>query len=218
MHHLIAPSLLAANFLDLGRDVEMVNNSNADLFHIDVMDGHFVPNISFGFSIIRQIHSIARKPLDVHLMISNPDNYLQELRDAGAAWVSVHYETCPHLHRSLSHIQSLGMKPGVVINPHINPELLTSIIPFAHYVLLMSVNPGFGGQKFIESTYGRLQTLKQMKQNLNPDLLIEVDGGVGTHNARSLVEAGADILVAGNAVFAAEDPSATIEKLKNLQQ
>lgn len=216
MQHLIAPSLLAADFLHLAKEVEMVNNSNADLFHVDVMDGHFVPNISFGFSIIKQIKSIAKKPLDVHLMISNPDQYLRDFRDAGADWLSVHYETCPHLHRSIHQIRELGMKAGVVINPHNNVELLQGILPDVDFVLLMSVNPGFGGQAFIEATYERLQQLTTMKKNLNPNMLIEVDGGVSQENAAALVDAGADILVAGSAVFKASDPIRYISGLKNL--
>ncbi len=216
MQHLVAPSLLAANFLRLEQDVLMVNDSHADLFHVDVMDGHFVPNISFGFSIIKQIKSIARKPLDVHLMISNPDQYLKAFKDAGADWLSVHYETCPHLHRSIQQIKELGMKAGVVINPHNNVELLQGILPHVDYVLLMSVNPGFGGQSFIESTYGRIRTLKEMKKQLNPDLLIEVDGGVDTLNAAKLVKKGADIIVAGSAVFQSANPLDTIKRLKYL--
>ena len=216
MQHLIAPSLLAADFLHLAKEVEMVNNSNADLFHVDVMDGHFVPNISFGFSIIKQIKSVAKKPLDVHLMISNPDQYLRDFRDAGADWLSVHYETCPHLHRSIHQIRELGMKAGVVINPHNNVELLQGILPDVDFVLLMSVNPGFGGQAFIEATYERLQQLTTMKKNLNPNMLIEVDGGVSQENAAALVDAGADILVAGSAVFKASDPIRYISGLKNL--
>jgi ribulose-phosphate 3-epimerase len=213
-HHLIAPSLLSANFLDLAKDIRMVNESKADLFHVDVMDGHFVPNISFGFSIIKQIKSIAAKPLDVHLMISNPDNYIREFRDAGADWLSVHYETCSHLHRTISQIKELGMKAGVAINPHNNPKLLEGILPFADFVLLMSVNPGFGGQSFIPTTFQRLKTLSQMKQELNADLMIQVDGGVDTSNVKELVQAGASVLVAGNAVFGSADPLKTIEKLK----
>ncbi len=216
MQHLIAPSLLAADFLHLAKEVEMVNNSNADLFHVDVMDGHFVPNISFGFSIIKQIKSVAKKPLDVHLMISNPDQYLRDFRDAGADWLSVHYETCQHLHRSIHQIRELGMKAGVVINPHNNVELLQGILPDVDFVLLMSVNPGFGGQAFIEATYERLQQLTTMKKNLNPNMLIEVDGGVSQENAAALVDAGADILVAGSAVFKASDPIRYISGLKNL--
>ena len=215
MQHFVAPSLLSANFLELAKDIEMVNNSQADLFHVDVMDGHFVPNISFGFSIIKQIKSVARKPLDVHLMIADPDSYLEAFRDAGADWLSVHYETCTHLHRTISKIKELGMKAGVVINPHNNPELLKGILPYADYVLLMSVNPGFGGQQFIETTFDRLRALTEMREALNPDLLLEVDGGVDTTNANALLQAGADILVAGSAVFQAENPTATIARLKN---
>lgn len=215
MQHLIAPSLLSANFLNLESDLEMVNNSQADLFHVDVMDGHFVPNISFGFSIIKQIKSVAKKPLDVHLMISNPDVYIKDFRDAGADWLSVHYETCNHLHSTISKIKALGMKAGVVINPHNNPELLASIMPFADFILLMSVNPGFGGQGFIETTYSRLNTLVKMKQTLNPELLLEVDGGVDKTNIRKLAEAGANVMVAGSAVFNSPDPAETIAWLKN---
>ncbi len=215
MKHLVAPSLLAADFLDLGKEVEMVNNSEADLFHVDVMDGHFVPNISFGFSIIKQIKSIAKKPLDVHLMISNPDSYIKDFRDSGADWLSVHYETCPHLHRSIHLIKELGMKAGVVINPHNNVELLQGILPDVDFVLLMSVNPGFGGQRFIEATFDRLRRLSKMKEELNPELIIEVDGGVSKNNAQPLVEAGADVLIAGSAVFKASDPVRYISELKN---
>jgi len=194
----------------------MVNQSEADLFHVDVMDGHFVPNISFGFSIIQQIKSVAKKPLDVHLMISNPDHYLEDFKNAGADWLSVHYETCPHLHRSVQRIKKLGMKAGVVINPHNNVGLLKGILPDVDFVLLMSVNPGFGGQHFIEGTYERIRTLHSMKQDLNPDLLIEVDGGVDTSNAEALVRAGADILVAGSAVFHSDNPAETISRIKHL--
>lgn len=215
MRHFVAPSLLSANFLCLEKDIDMVNRSEADLFHVDVMDGHFVPNISFGFSIIKQIKSLAKKPLDVHLMISNPDQYLEDFKDAGADWLSVHYETCPHLHRSIQQIKKLGMKGGVVLNPHNNVELLKDILPEADFVLLMSVNPGFGGQHFIERSYERIRALHRMKQDLNPALLIEVDGGVDPGNARALAEAGADILVAGSAVFRSPDPSQTISRIKH---
>ncbi len=215
MRHLVAPSLLSANFLCLEKDIDMVNQSEADLFHVDVMDGHFVPNISFGFSIIKQIKSLAKKPLDVHLMISNPDQYLEDFKDAGADWLSVHYETCPHLHRSIQQIKKLGMKGGVVLNPHNNVELLKDILPDADFVLLMSVNPGFGGQHFIEGTYERIRALHRMKQDLNPGLLIEVDGGVDHVNAKALAEAGADILVAGSAVFHSTDPAQTISRIKH---
>ncbi len=216
MQHLVAPSLLSADFLNLKQDIELVNRSKADLFHVDVMDGHFVPNISFGFSIIKQIKEIATKPLDVHLMISNPDLYISDFREAGADWLSVHYETCPHLHRTVQQIRKMKMKPGVVINPHNNVELLRDILPYIEFVLLMSVNPGFGGQHFIESTYQRIAKLDAMRREINPDLFIEVDGGVDTGNASQLVEAGADILVAGSAVFKSGDPEQTIRKLKTL--
>ena len=210
----LAPSLLSANFLELGKEVEMVNESQADLFHVDVMDGHFVPNLTFGFFIIRQIKKLARKPLDVHLMISNPDQYLEAYKDAGADWLSVHYETCPHLHRSIQQIRKLGMKAGVVINPHNPVSLIRDIIADADYVLLMSVNPGFGGQKFIESTYRRLQELNDLKEKMNPSLLIEVDGGVDASNAGKLAKAGANVLVAGSAVFGAADPTLSIAEIK----
>ncbi len=215
MHHLVAPSLLAANFLELRKDVETVNNSQADLFHLDVMDGHFVPNITFGFSIIKQIKSIAQKPLDVHLMIEKPEQYITEFKNAGADWLSIHYESCKHLHRTIQQIKSLDMKAGVVINPHNNIELLTDIIPEADFVLIMSVNPGFGGQKFIVNSYNRIRKLAKLKQTLNPELLIEVDGGVDEHNAGALLNAGANILVAGSSVFNAQNPESYISKLKH---
>ncbi len=214
MQHLVAPSLLAANFLHLEKDIQLVNRSRADMFHVDVMDGNFVPNISFGFSIIRQIKSIAEKPLDVHLMISHPDIYLEEFRKAGADWLSVHYETCDHLHSSIQRIKELGMKAGVVLNPHNNIDLIRDIIPYVDYVLLMSVNPGFGGQHFIESTYRRIEELAKLKQELNPGMLIEVDGGVDVNNAEKLVSSGVNILVAGSSVFRSKDPEATISRLK----
>lgn len=214
MSHLVAPSLLAANFLKLAEDIEMVNRSEADLFHVDVMDGHFVPNITFGFFIIKQIKSIARKPLDVHLMISHPDNYLEEFRNAGADWLSVHYETCAHLHSTVSRIRKLGMKPGVVINPHNNVELLEGILPEVDLVLVMSVNPGFGGQAFIEHTYARLQRLCELRAKTGAHFHIQVDGGVDTHNAGKLVRAGASVLVAGTSVFKSPDPLQTIARLK----
>ncbi len=214
MQHLVAPSLLSANFLQLEKDIQMVNRSQADMFHVDVMDGHFVPNISFGFSIIKQIKSVAEKPLDVHLMISEPDKYLQDFKEAGADWLSVHYETCQHLHRTIQQIRKLGMKPGVVVNPHNPVDLLQDILPDVDFVLLMSVNPGFGGQHFINNAFGRIAKLNKMRKERNPELLIEVDGGVDTSNAARLVHAGADILVAGSAVFKSDDPEKTISTLK----
>ncbi len=215
MAHLVAPSLLAADFLNLEKDIRMVNESQADWFHVDVMDGHFVPNISFGFSIISQIKSIATKPLDVHLMISNPDQYIEEFKKSGADHLTVHYETCPHLHRSIYSIKENDMKAGVVINPHNPVNLLSDIVADVDIVLIMSVNPGFGGQRFIPSTYRRILELKELLFKKNSKALIEVDGGVDTTNAQKLIEAGADILVAGSFVFGSEDPGKTIEQLKS---
>jgi len=215
MTHLIAPSLLAANFLSLAEDIEMVNSSQADMFHIDVMDGHFVPNITFGFFIIKQIRSMAKKPLDVHLMINEPDRYLTAFKEAGADWLSVHYETCQHLHNTVNRIRELGMKPGVVLNPHNAVDLLLDILPEVDLVLIMSVNPGFGGQAFIERTYSRLERLRELRQQTGSDFLIQVDGGVDTFNAPRLIKAGADILVAGTTVFKSPNPLQTIQDLKN---
>ncbi len=216
MNHLVAPSLLAANFLHLQKDIEMVNQSEADWFHVDIMDGHFVPNISFGFSIVEQISSVAEKPLDVHLMISNPDDYIGTFKESGARNLTVHFETCPHLHRSLSNIKQHGMNAGVVINPHTPVEFLSEIVADVDLVLIMSVNPGFGGQSFIENTYQRVRRLKELLLRKNSKALIEVDGGVGIHNASQLVEAGVDVLVAGSTVFKSEDPGQTIKQLKHL--
>ncbi len=217
MAHLVAPSLLSADFLHLANDIEMVNNSMADWFHVDVMDGHFVPNISFGFSIISQIKSIANKPLDVHLMISNPDNYIKEFSKSGADSLTVHYETCPHLHKTIQSIKEEGMKAGVVINPHNPIELLTDIVSEVDLILLMSVNPGFGGQKFITNSYDRIARLKDLLIQKNSSALIEIDGGVDTSNARTLVKSGADVLVAGSAVFGSSNPQKTIEQLKDFR-
>jgi ribulose-phosphate 3-epimerase len=217
MAHLVAPSLLAANFLHLAKDVEMVNNSMADWFHVDVMDGHYVPNISFGFSIISQIKSIARKPLDVHLMISEPEKFINDCKKAGADNLTVHYETCLHLHSTVFAIKTAGMKAGVVINPHNPVELLSDIIADVDLILIMSVNPGFGGQKFIESTYGRIQRIKDLVLQKNSKALIEVDGGVDMNNAKRLIECGTDVLVAGSTVFKSEDPVKTIQMLKEIK-
>ncbi len=214
MPPLIAPSLLAANFLNLTDDINMVNRSEADMFHVDVMDGHFVPNITFGFFIIKQIKSLAKKPLDVHLMINNPDQYLEAFKDAGADWLSVHYETCLHLNMTISRIRQLGMKPGVVINPHNNISLLEDILPQVDLVLIMSVNPGFGGQAFIEHTYTRLEQLRTLREKTGSNFLIQVDGGVDLNNAERLVRSGADILVAGTTVFKSANPTQTIALLK----
>lgn len=214
MSVLIAPSLLSADFAHLGDDIEMVNQSQADWFHIDVMDGVFVPNISYGMPVIRAIHKLARKPLDVHLMIVQPERYFEVFRDCGADYLSIHFEAVTHLHRAVHQIQELGMKAGVVLNPHTNISCLEDIIVDLDYVLLMSVNPGFGGQKFIEGTYERIHRLKTLISAKNSRALIEIDGGVSLQNAGKLVAAGADILVAGNTVFSSSDPSAAILALK----
>jgi ribulose-phosphate 3-epimerase len=216
MSHLVAPSLLAANFLKLADDIEMVNNSNADWFHVDVMDGHFVPNITFGFFIIEQIKSVARKPLDVHLMMSNPDRYLSDFKYCGADHLTVHYETCPNLHKTVQTIKDLDMKAGVVVNPHTPVEILSDIVSDVDIVLIMSVNPGWGGQKFIPSTYERVSRLKNLLILKNSKALIEVDGGVDIDNAADLLKAGVDVLVAGSSVFGAQNPGRVIESLKNI--
>jgi len=215
MPHLIAPSLLSANFLNLEKDMEMVNHSEADWFHLDVMDGVFVPNISFGLPVIEKIKKFAKKPFDVHLMIIEPDRYVERFRKAGADIISVHAEACVHLHRSVHFIRTTGAKAGIVLNPHSPVILLSDIIRDADMILLMSVNPGFGGQKFIQNTYTKVRELKELILRKNSAALIEIDGGVALDNARQLVEAGADILVAGNTVFRSEDPEGMIRKLKN---
>lgn len=211
---LIAPSFLAADFGNVQREVEMLNDSEADYIHIDIMDGIFVPNISFGFPVCQAIHKHARKPMDFHLMIEDADPYLQSCIDSGAEIISVHYEACRHLHRTVNEIKRLGAKAGVVLNPHTPVSVLEEILPFTDLVLLMSVNPGFGGQSFIETTISKTRKLKEMVENINPEVLIEIDGGVNDKNASDLFEAGADILVAGSFVFKAKDPLATIANLK----
>lgn len=192
----------------------MLNNSEADYLHIDIMDGVFVPNISFGFPVCEAIHQYAQKPMDFHLMITDPNPYLEDCMNTGAEIITVHYETCDHLHGTVSKIKALGAKAGVVINPHIPVEYLYDILPFVDLILLMSVNPGFGGQKFIETTYGRVRRLKKKIQEINPEIMIEVDGGVNDQNAERLFEAGANILVAGSFVFRSDDPAKTISNLK----
>jgi len=214
MPHLVAPSVLSANFANLQADIEMINASEADWFHVDVMDGVFVPNISFGFPVIKALKKFAKKPLDVHLMIIDPDRYAQAFKEAGADILTVHYEACPHLHRSIQNIKSLGMKAGVAINPHTSVNLLEDSIADIDLVCMMSVNPGFGGQKFIENTYHKVKALKQLIQRKNSNTLIEIDGGVDLNNYKKLLECGADVLVAGNTVFSAQNPSATISVLK----
>ncbi len=214
MNHLLSPSLLAADFLNLGKDVRMVNRSLADWIHCDIMDGLFVPNISFGLPVLEHIRKIAEKPLDVHLMIMDPDRYLSRFRDAGANILTVQYEACTHLHRTVTEIRRLGMKAGVAINPHTPVSLLKNILPSLDMVLIMTVNPGFGGQTFIGESYGKIRELSEMISRGGFDVLIQVDGGVDTTNARSLVDAGVNVLVAGNAVFSSPDPEATIRNLK----
>ena len=216
MKRLIAPSLLAADFTRLGDDIQMVNQSVADWIHCDIMDGHFVPNISFGPPVVEHIKKVAKKPLDVHLMISDPDKYLERFRDAGADILTVHYETCPHLHRTIGAIRELGMKAGVSINPHTPVQMLIDIMRDLDLILMMTVNPGFGGQKFIQSSYKRLVTLRQMVNTLSPETLIEIDGGVNFDTGRQLFMAGADVLVAGNFIFTSPNPLQTIETLKNV--
>lgn len=214
MSRLIAPSLLSANFLDLKGDIEMINNSEADWFHCDVMDGRFVPNISFGIPVIQAVKRMAKKPLDVHLMIVEPEKYFEAFAKAGADIITFHYEACTHIHRAIQQIKSLGVKAGVVLNPHTPVSVLEDIVEDLDLVLLMSVNPGFGGQKYIERTYSKVKQLRQMIDQRGSSTLIEVDGGVSTSNAAMIFTAGADVLVAGNAVFASQDPITTIKLLK----
>lgn len=211
---LIAPSLLSADFLNLDRDCKMLDESEADYFHLDVMDGRFVPNISFGMSIIKQMRKTTGKFFDVHLMILEPEKYAEEFRDAGADGLTVHLEACVHLHRNLQQIRDLGMQTGVAINPHTPVSLLSDIIHDVDMVCLMSVNPGFGGQSFIPHSLNKIKELKELIVNRNASTKIEVDGGVSLSNAKDIISAGADVLVAGNAVFGSDDPMLTIKKLK----
>lgn len=213
---LIAPSVLSADFANLQRDIEMINNSEADWFHVDIMDGVYVPNISFGMPVLEAISRHAKKTVDVHLMIVNPDQYIKTFAQLGANNLTVHYEACTHLHRTLQAIKAEGMKAGAALNPHTNVMLLEDIINDIDVVCLMSVNPGFGGQSFIEKTYDKVRQLKEIIVRNNASTLIEIDGGVSDKNAKQLVEAGADVLVAGNYVFKAADPVTTIAGLKKL--
>jgi ribulose-phosphate 3-epimerase len=214
MKHLIAPSILSADFGNLQRDIEMINNSEADWFHVDVMDGVFVPNISFGFPVMEAVAKHARKPLDVHLMIVRPEEYVERFAKAGASVITVHYEACPHLHRVIQNIHDAGCKASVALNPHTPVSLLKDILVDLDMVLIMSVNPGFGGQKFIPNTFNKVRELKSMASQVNPDLLIEVDGGISIDNIQDLAVAGVDVFVAGNAVFAASSPAEMISSLK----
>jgi ribulose-phosphate 3-epimerase len=217
MQHIIAPSILSADFANLQRDVEMINSSNADWFHVDIMDGVFVPNISFGFPVVKAIKKYAKKPLDVHLMIVEPDKYIQTFCDAGADILTVHLEACNHLHRTVQHIKSTGMKAGVAINPHTSVDLLKDIISDIDLVCMMSVNPGFGGQKFIENTYNKIISLTDLIKAKNSKAKIEIDGGVDLKNALPLLKAGANVLVAGNTVFSSSNPVQTIGELKSIK-
>ncbi|HCQ29383.1 MAG TPA: ribulose-phosphate 3-epimerase [Flavobacteriales bacterium] len=215
MSHLIAPSILSADFANMQAECEMINRSEADWFHVDVMDGMFVPNITFGMPVIKAFKKHAQKPFDVHLMIEKPERYISDFKQAGADILTVHYEASTHLHRTVQNIHSEGMKAGVALNPHTNIQLLDDIIADLDLVLIMSVNPGFGGQKFIENSYRKIAELKNLIIQRNSKALIEVDGGVNSDNAPKLVEAGADVLVAGSFIFKSQNPEETISRLKN---
>ena len=215
MSVIIAPSILAADFGNLQRDCEMVNNSKSDWFHLDIMDGVFVPNISYGMPIINKINEIATKTLDVHLMIVDPDRYIKTFKKVGADILTVHYEACTHLHKTIQSIKSHGMKAGVALNPHTSVNLLKDVLNDLDLVLVMSVNPGFGGQSFIENTYEKVRNLRILREKSGSDFIIEIDGGVNITNAPKLIEAGADALVAGSFVFKSDNPTQTIQDLKN---
>jgi ribulose-phosphate 3-epimerase len=216
MDHLVSPSLLAADFGNLEKDVLMINRSQSDWLHLDIMDGVFVPNISFGFPVVEYVKKVAEKPLDVHLMIVDPDRYLTRFRDAGANILTVQYEACIHLQRTVTEIHNLGMKAGVALNPHTPVSLLKNILLFIDMVLIMTVNPGFGGQSFIMESYNKITELRKMIDTGGYNVLIEVDGGIDTKNAAKLIESGVNVLVAGNSVFSSDDPINTIQRLKKL--
>lgn len=210
---IIAPSILSADFLNLGRDIEMINSSEAEWLHFDVMDGVFVPNISYGLPVLKAVRKATNKKLDIHLMIVQPERYFEDFRNAGADCISFHYEASVHIHRAVSQLHDLNVKAGLVLNPHTPVQVLSEILPELDFVLLMSVNPGFGGQKFIQNTYKRIETLRQMIELTGKQILIEVDGGVDLSNSAQLINSGADILVAGNAVFSSNDPQETIREM-----
>ncbi|MDF1558637.1 MAG: ribulose-phosphate 3-epimerase [Bacteroidales bacterium] len=214
MSHLVAPSLLAADFSNLASEIEMINESVADWLHLDIMDGVFVPNISFGFPVVEAVRDLSVKPLDVHLMIVEPDRYLERFRDAGATNLTVHYETCHNLHRTVTEIRKLGMKAGVTLNPHSPVILLRDILPYIDMVLLMTVNPGYGGQTFIPGSINKIGELRSMIDEGGYDVMIEVDGGIDLQNAPVLVHAGVDVLVAGSTVFSSSDPVEVIRRLR----
>ena len=216
MDHLISPSLLAADFTNLESEIKMINRSEADWLHLDIMDGVFVPNISFGFPVIKAVKKVAAKPLDVHLMIIDPDRYLTRFSEAGANNLTVQYEACTHLNRTVTEIRKLEMKAGVALNPHTPVSLLKNILPYIDMVLLMTVNPGFGGQLFIRESYNKISELRKMIDSGGYNILIEVDGGIDITNASKLIETGVNVLVAGNSIFGSADPEATIKKLKRL--
>jgi ribulose-phosphate 3-epimerase len=217
MSHFVSPSLLTADFGNLAKDVRMINESEADWIHLDIMDGVFVPNISFGFPVIQHIKKIAEKPLDVHLMIVDPDKYLKRFHEAGADILTVQYEACMHLQRTVTGIRDLGMKAGVAVNPHTPVILLKNILPYIDMVLIMTVNPGFGGQSFIMESYNKIAELRKMIDEGKHNVLIEVDGGIDTNNAQKLIDTGVNVLVTGNTVFSAKDPAGMIRKLKRLE-
>mgnify|MGYP000931833343 FL=1 len=214
MSQLVAPSLLAADFANLASEIEMINDSEADWIHLDIMDGLFVPNLSFGFPVVEAVNDLSSKPLDVHLMIVDPDRYLERFRDAGASLLTVHFEACNHLHRTVTEIRNLGMKAGVALNPHSPVILVKDILPYIDMVLLMTVNSGYGGQTFIPGSFNKIGELRSMIDEGGYEVMIEVDGGVDLHNAPMLVHAGVDVLVAGSTVFSSSDPAETIRMLR----
>jgi ribulose-phosphate 3-epimerase len=216
MTHLVSPSILTADFGNLEKEIRMLNNSVADWIHLDIMDGVYVPNISFGFPVIEMVKRITQKPLDVHLMIMDPDKYLTHFRDAGADILTVHYEACIHLQRTVTEIRTLGMRAGVALNPHTPVALLKNILPYTDMVLIMTVNPGYGGQSFIMDSYNKIVELRKMIDRVGHSVMIEVDGGIDTKNAPKLIRSGVDVLVAGHSIFQSDDPAGTILKLKEL--